>query len=108
MSIIYKDGTYYGVGGGGGGAAGTFAPYTLLATGWVLNSNTGHYEYSLENDYPTNHYNLMVATCSDMDISTYNQAYNACMVGDINTNKIVCLGTKPTANIPVMLYILEK
>ena len=93
---------------GGGGGAGTFTTYTLLATGWVLNTNTGYYEYSLENDYPSTDYDLMVSTIDTMDATSYNQARSACMTGGINTNKLVCLGIKPTANIPVMLYILEK
>ena len=95
------------VGGGGGGGAGTFDTYTLLSSGWTLNATSGYYEYSLENDYPSSEYNLMVSACDAMDAAAYNQAHAACMVGDINTNKLVCLGVKPTTNIPVMLYILE-
>lgn len=93
--------------GGGGGGAGIFEDYTLLSSGWVLNATTGYYEYSLESDYPSSSYNVIVGTIDDMNAVVYNQAHAACMVGDDSANKLICLGTKPTANIPVLLYILE-
>ena len=94
--------------GGGGGGAGSFDTYTLLASNWALNANTGYYEYSLESDYPVATYDIMVGVSGDMDAVVYNQAYKATMVGDDSSNKLICLGTKPTANIPVIVYVLEK
>lgn len=79
-----------------------YVDMVLLAESWH------GYEYSFEDDYPSNQYNLTVSVSSTASVTQYDAFSSAKICGDIASNTVVALGTVPQVDIPIIVKAVRK
>ena len=80
----------------------TVVQSTLESSKWSNN------EYSFETLYPSTTYHLKVDLDADIATSAQKEAYVAAQLCGSKTNKIHCLGTVPSIDIPIVLAVRRK
>lgn len=76
--------------------------YVLMASDWSEG------EYSIESDFPYEHYSLSIGLSEDATLAQIRAFGNAMLTSKGNLNVLKVNGLVPTINIPVVLYAIEK
>lgn len=85
-----------------------YAPPTLVTEGVLEAAKWEGKQYSFEDIYPVNLYDLSIELSSNATDIQMQAAYKANMLGSATTNILTAYGAVPTIDIPIIVKVVKK
>lgn len=88
---------------------GQWINFTFSANKWVLNNVTGYYDYSLEEVYPTDNFDITYVIMGENTTPDMTKIWNrAKCYGYSESNIVTAKGAKPTIDIIMAMHVVYK